>query len=72
MGLECLLFTYAVGLFLPVYGLYIVVVGRVYLSPRSDGPLRGTTARVWGLLCVMLAVAWFLALTWAWGKYGRV
>jgi hypothetical protein len=72
MGLECILSTYAVGLVSLIYGLYILVAGRVHLTPWSRGPLRGITARMWGFFCVILAAVWFLVLTWAWGKYGRV
>lgn len=74
MGGELILiaFTYAVGLGLFLHGLFIIAVGRVVLSRRDREPIRGIEARGWGLVCVLLAVLWFRAITWAWGRFGRV
>jgi len=71
MGLELIFFTYAVGLVPLVYGLYVVIVGRVYVTSLSQKPLSGTMARLLGLVCVIVAIGWFVAISWAWGKYGR-
>ncbi|MEW4568237.1 hypothetical protein AB1L88_10245 [Tautonia sp. JC769] len=72
MGLELILLSYAPGLVLLLSGVSIIVVGRIVLGVRSRPPIQGLEARAWGLLCVVLAVSWFLAVTWAWGKFTRV
>ncbi|WP_169975694.1 hypothetical protein [Tautonia rosea] len=71
MGLELILFTYAVGLILFLYGVSVLLVGRIFLSPRSARPIRGLEARAWELLCVLLSVIWFLTITSAWGALSR-
>ena len=72
MRLELIGFTYAVGLGLLLYGLFIMAVGRVVMTHRDREPIRGIEARGWGLVCVLLAILWFQAITWAWGRFGRV
>lgn len=72
MGVELILFTYAAGLAPLLYGVYAMAVGRIRLSRRGGEPILGFESRLWGLFCILLAAAWFLAITWAWGKYGRV
>ena len=71
MGIEFILFTYFVGLFLLLYGVYVLIVGRLYMTIRSREPIKGFEARVWGLNCVLWSFIWFWAITWAWAKYSR-
>ncbi|WP_152051507.1 hypothetical protein [Tautonia marina] len=71
MGLELILLTHAVGLVLLCYGASVLVVGRISLSVRNSTPIRGLEARAWGILCILLALIWFLTVTWAWGEFAR-
>jgi hypothetical protein len=71
MVTEFILFTYALGLLALGYGLYIAVVGRVYLTSWSRQPILGAKARVLGLARVLLALVYFAVVTWAWSKYDR-
>jgi hypothetical protein len=71
MGLELILFASAPGLVLLTYGVSVIVVGRISLGFRSRAPVRGLQARAWGLLCILLAMDWFLAIAWAWGEFSR-
>jgi hypothetical protein len=71
MGGECILFTYALGLFTLGYGLYVVTVGRVHLTLGSSKPVQGATARLLGCLCVLAAIAYLVVVTWAWSAYDR-
>ena len=71
MGLECLLFTYAVGLVPLGYGLYVIVVGRIFLSSISKEPVRGRNARLLGCLTMLIGVAYYVMITWAWSFYDR-
>ncbi len=71
MGLELIFLTYAVGLLPLVYGLHVVIVGRIHVISSSQEPLTGPIARLLGLSCIIMAIEWFIAMTWAWGKYGR-
>ncbi len=71
MGLELLLFSYAVGLAPILYGLWIVVSGRVRLTSASREPVRGARARLVGLFTLVTACVYYAIITWAWSKYDR-
>ena len=71
MGVECLLFSYLAGLAPLAYGLYIAIVGKVYLSSRHKEPIRGDKARLLGLLTVLVGIGFYAVITWAWSYYDR-
>jgi hypothetical protein len=71
MGLELLLFSYGVGLVPVLFGIYSVIVGRVYLTSLSKEPVRGMKARVLGLFTLVMAYAYYATTTWAWSFYDR-
>lgn len=71
MGVECLLFTYGLGLFALGYGLYVAVVGRVRLTSLSRKPLEGAKAHLLGLICFFAAIVYLVVITWAWSHYDR-
>ncbi len=41
MGIDLLLFSYAIGLIPILYGLTVVIVGRVRVGSWSKEPVRG-------------------------------
>lgn len=71
MGLEWILFTYAVGLIPIFHGIHIVSSGRVYLSSRSTEPIRGTRARLLGFFTLVMTYAYYSVITRAWSVYDR-
>jgi hypothetical protein len=71
MGAELIVFSYVVGLIPLAYGLYVAVAGRVYLSTWSTEPVRGWKARLLGCVSMLMAVAYYATITWAWSVYDR-
>jgi hypothetical protein len=71
MGLECLLFSYFVGLVPLAYGLYVLIVGKVYVSSLSKEPIRGDKARSLGCLTMLVGIAYYVVISWAWSFYDR-
>ena len=71
MGGECIVISYALGLVPLVFGLYVTIAGRVYLTSMSDKPVTGTKARILGCLSVLVAMAYYGAITWSWSFYDR-
>ena len=71
MGTELLLFCYGVGLIPMLYGIYIIIRGRVYLSLGSREPIRGLTARLLGIFTIVMALAYYATIAWAWSFYDR-
>jgi hypothetical protein len=71
MGIELFLFSYGVGLIPILYGLSIVIRGRVYLSLWSREPMRGLAARFLGIFTIVMALAYYATITWAWSFYDR-
>jgi hypothetical protein len=71
MGGECLLFSYLIGLGPLAYGLYIAIVGKVYLSSLHKEPIRGDKARLIGFLTMLVGIGYYAAITWAWSFYDR-
>ena len=67
MGLEeCLCFTLIAGLFPLFFGLYILMVGKVYLTSFSKRPITGGNARHLGLLCILFTFFYYVVFFWAW------
>jgi hypothetical protein len=71
MGGEFFILTYAVGLLPLAFGLYVTIVGSVYLNSFSKQPIKGSTARLLGCLCMLVGVAYYITITWAWSFYDR-
>jgi hypothetical protein len=71
MGVELLLFSYAVGLVPVFYGIYIAIAGRAYLASWSREPVRGIRARLLGLFSLIAACAYYAVISWAWSFYDR-
>jgi hypothetical protein len=71
MGVECILFSFAAGLVPLFYGFHAIIGGNVFLTSWSRVPIRGVRARLLGLLCVVLVVAYYAVAVWAWSKYDR-
>ncbi len=71
MGGECIVISYAIGLAPLAFGLYVIIVGRVYLTSMSKEPVTGIKACVLGCFCVVVAMVYYSAITWAWSFYDR-
>jgi hypothetical protein len=70
--MECFvlsfLCTYLLGLVPIGYGIYVLIVGKAYLSSSSREPLKGDFARAMGLLCIVAGIVYFVIITWGWSK----
>jgi len=70
MGCECNLLSYVVGLVPLGYGIRNDR-REMYLFSWSQEPIRGSAARELGYLTILIGVAYYLTITWAWSFYKR-
>jgi hypothetical protein len=66
MGIELILFSYAVGLIPILFGLVVLISGRVRVTLWSVEPLKGLEARMVGLATILMAVPYYAVISWAW------
>jgi hypothetical protein len=71
MGVECICFSYIVGVLPLAFGIYVLNVGKVYLTSWSEEPLRGNRARLVGFSLIMASVLYYGVILWAWSCYDR-
>jgi hypothetical protein len=65
LGFLC---SYVLGLVPIGYGIYVLIVGKAYLSSSSRVPLKGDFARAMGLIRIVAGIVYFVVITWAWSK----
>jgi hypothetical protein len=71
MGVECLCFTYFMGLVALFYGIYVLVVGQVYLTSWSKELVRGEKAKLAGFILILSSIIYYAITLWAWSFYDR-
>jgi hypothetical protein len=69
MGVECICFSFVVGILPFLYGLYAIIGGKIFLTSWSRDPIRGSNARMLGLGSVLFSVGYYAVIIWAWSKY---